>query len=190
MTFQERLESDEPVEDVLHDLLADPDARSDEDVLVAALDRVVNHSAWANAARAVAALTDLIDATEDAHLGDGDTRTLLLGKALAVAPDNDDVARAYISAVAATSYRHEDGLSRVLSAASGPRRAWLGALESIAEYYVLAGYLGQPIYDDALRRAFARARESGADEATWQRVRAWVVSAQRDVPADLWSRFA
>lgn len=154
---------------------------------------------FADPARGSRALRWALDVAREFDELDGDTVTYHLARALELAPDDDELLLEYLREVADTDYFYTDlTLTEIAAKARDRQRAReLALAAALADLWVLSAYLRQSSPPgwaiDAARRAFAAARELGADEAQWLATRARVLEQIRfreDPDAGAWRRFA
>lgn len=192
-----------PLEDVVArvaragDALAECDPDEVEALEVDLYHRVIDGEEWDDRGKAAAAFRWCLDVARDRELGDADTPTWLLMRAIELAPHDDALLLDYVRAAADVDYRSTStSLADVAAALRGSERArTLRLVHTLVEYRVLRAYLhpgANPVHEQALAKAFRDAAAAGATAADWHRVRAWVEREIRfvQIPDDLWGRYA
>lgn len=145
------------------------------------------------------ALRWALDVARELDELDGDTVTYHLARALELAPHDDALLHEYLREVADTDYFYTDlTLGEIAEKTRDvPRARELALAATFAELWVLGSYLAQsspPQWAiDAAKRAFARARALGADEAGWLAMRERLArdfAFRSDPDAGAWARYA
>lgn len=188
--------AEEAIEDLVERLRDEP---LDDDRRRELAAQVRGTRTFADAGRGSRALRWALDVARDLDEVDGDTVTYHLARALELAPHDDDLLHEYLREVADTDYFYTDLTLPEIAARTRDRRraSELALAGTFAELWVLGSYLSQvspPQWAlDAARRAFAAARQLGADEAAWQAMRERLlveIPFRKDPGADAWVRYA